>query len=468
MLNRRDFSFSLGASAGMAALAAIEKSPTANPKIPTDLRPMDRSDPVERVALPYTPRSVFLPYHNRSKRFAVIVAHRRCGKTVAEVNECIKICLSVKRTFPPPQVAFVSPTFGQGKRNAWLYAKHYTRAIPGMKFLEAETTLVFPHEGRLILIGSDNYDSLRGVYLDHAALDEYAIQDPRVWGEVIRASLSEYAGSATFIGSAKGRNHFYDIIQEHKDDPDWLMMTLKASQTGILSDEELELARRAITPEEYAQEYECNFDAAVRGTFYGQDVERAENEKRITSVSYDTAAPVYAAMDLGIGGATAIWIYQLIGNEVHFLKFVQDKDQKLSYYVDWIMNLPYQIQTLYLPHDAEQREYQTGLTRTQFLEQRGLRCFVLPKASEDGGISAVRVAFSRFWFDKTQCHYGIECLRMFRRAWDAKKKVFSDNPFNDWSTHGADAMRYVVQSTPYARNISDWSIPIRRNLRVVA
>jgi len=467
MVDRRNFTLA-GAAAAALAFDRINRSEAANPRIPLDLRPTDRSDPVERIALPYNPRSVFLPYHNRTQRFAAIVAHRRCGKTVAEVNECIKVLTSVQRSFPPPQVAYISPTFSQGKRNAWMYAKHYTRKIPGMRFLEAETTLVFPHEGRLILAGSDNYDGLRGVYLDHASLDEFAIQDPRVWGEVVRASLSEYAGSATFIGSAKGRNHFYDIVIDHEDDPDWLIMVLKASETGILSEKELDLARRTMTPEEYAQEYECNFDAAVRGTFYGEDVERAEREKRITSVSYDTNAPVFAAMDLGIGGASAIWIFQLIGNEIHLLKFFQDTGHKLAVYADWMMKLPYTIQTLYLPHDAEQRELQTGLTRTQFMENRGFSVHVLPKVNEAGGISATRVAFTRMWFDKSNCHDGVDCLRMFRRAYDAKKKVFSDTPLSDWAAHGADALRYVVQSTPYATPKSDWSIPIRRNLRVVA
>jgi len=349
-----------------------------------------------------------------------------------------------------------------------MYAKHYTRNIPGMKFLEAETTLVFPNDARLILAGSDNYGGLRGVYLDHASLDEYAIQDPRIWTEVIRASLSEYAGSATFIGSAYGRNHFYDIINDFQDDPDWLIMKLKASQTGILTEQELALARKAMPSEEYDQEYECSFDAAVKGTFFGAEIERAENEQRITNVSYDMHAPVLAAMDLGIGGGAAVWIYQLVANNIHILKFVQDKDQALPYYVDWMQRLPYRVETLYLPHDAEQRDAQTGLTRTQFFQSRGFNCFVLPKVSVDGSIAAARVAFTRVWIDKNGCKDGIDCLRMFRRAWDPKRKVFSEGIFKDWASHGGDGFRYVIQSTPYGQSRNDWSTPIRRNLKVVA
>ena len=155
-----------------------------------------------------------------------------------------------------------------------------------------------------------------------------------------------------------------------------------------------------------------------------------------------------------------VWVYQLVGNEIHLLKFIQDKDLSLPFYADWMHGLPYKIDTLYLPHDAEQRELQTGLTRTQFLQNRGFSTFLLPKVSEHGGIAAARVAFTRVWIDKANCRDGIDCLRMYRRQWDPKRKVFSEAPHKDWASHGADGFRYVVQSTPYGQNQSDWSIPI--------
>src|SRR5204863_1551321 len=142
-----------------------------------------------KITIPYKPRDVFRTFHRRPQRFALTVAHRRAGKTVAAVNDDIKKILSVQRTFPPPQIAFISPTFGQSKRNAWPYAKHYTSGIPGMRHMEGDLTLVFPNGGRYIFAGSDNYDSLRGLYLDHATLDEFGSQDPRVWGEIIRPAL---------------------------------------------------------------------------------------------------------------------------------------------------------------------------------------------------------------------------------------------------------------------------------------
>lgn len=397
-----------------------------------------------RVEIPYAPRGPFREYHNRKERFAITVAHRRAGKTVAEVNEDGKRVLTVQRRFPPPQVAFISPTYKQSKRNAWPYAKHYFAKIPNIQFSESELTATFPNGGRLIFAGSDNPDSLRGMYLDHASLDEYGDQDPRIWGEVIRPALSDYGGSATFIGSAKGRNHFYRLLKDHENDADFFVRILKASQTGLISERELELARKTMTTEEYAQEYECSFDAAVKGAYYGRDVEQAENDKRITNVPHDRAADTFAAWDLGIGDAMSIWVFQIVGKEWHFIHHYENSGFGLDHYVEWIKALPYVIHKHYLPHDAEARELQTGKSRIEFLKGRGLNCQIVPRHEVDDGINAVRMTFNRVWLDKTNCARGIDCLRMYRSEFDEKNQVLKSRPLHDWASHSADAFRYAV------------------------
>jgi hypothetical protein len=378
------------------------------------------------------------------QRFAINVAHRRAGKTVAEVNDGGRKILTNKRLFPPPQAAFISPTFSQGKRNAWPYAKHYFRTIPGMRILEGDLTLVFPNGGRYIFAGSDNFDSLRGMYLDHASLDEYGSQDPRVWGEVVRPALSDYAGTATFIGSAKGRNHFYSLLQAHRDDPDWYISILKASETGILSKAELEAAAATMTPEQYQQEYECSFDAAVTGTFYGKDIELAEKEGRITSVPHDRAADVYAAWDLGIGNSMAVWIFQIVGKEYHFINYINETGKDLPWFMDWVKELPYKVNLNILPHDAKARELQTGKTRQQFFETHNMPYVTLERDLIADGIHACRLVFNRCWFDRFKCAGGIDALRMYRTQFDAKHNVFSEKPLHDWSSDGSDAFRTAI------------------------
>lgn len=405
-----------------------------------------------RVGIPYEPRSQFKDYHERSQRFAITVAHRRAGKTVAEVNEGGKIALTVARQFPPPQVAFISPTYKQSKRNAWPYARHYFGGIPGTEFKESELTVIFPNRARYIFAGSDNPDSLRGLYLDHASLDEYGDQDPRTWGEVVRPALSDYGGSATFIGSAKGRNHFYALLKEHEDDPDFLVTILKASKTGIISEEELKLAKRAMSREQYEQEYECSFDAAIRGAYYGKEVVLAEEEDRIGTVPYDRAANVFSAWDLGIGDAMAIWFGQIVSREWHWIGYYENSGFGLDHYVDYIKGLPFPVHEHFLPHDGEARELQTGKSRREYLEARGLNCTIVPRHNVDDGISAVRMRFNRMWFDKKACARGLDCLRMYRSEFDETLQTLRPKPLHDWASHGADAFRTGVMGADDSRS----------------
>ena len=396
------------------------------------------------IVIPYKPRAPFVPYHERQQRFAIIVAHRRAGKTVAEVNECIRKCLSVERQFPPPQVAFVSPTYSMAKRNAWEYVRYYASPIPGVKFLESELTAIFPNGAKLMLVGSDRPDRLRGIYLDHAALDEFGDQVPRVWGEIIRPALSDYAGSATFIGTPKGRNHFYRLLKVHENDPDWYVSILRASQTGIIPPEELEHARRTMTPEQYAQEYECSFDAEIRGAFYADLILKAEQEGRITNVPHDPAANVFAAWDLGIDDATAIWVGQFVGKEIHWIDYIEDTGHGIDYYLDVLSTKPYPVHAHILPHDAQARELSTGVARTEVFRFRGQRFYIAPRLPIADGINAVRIAFNRFWFDKNKCERGLDALRMYRVEWDDNKQTPRSRPVHDWTSHAADAMRYAI------------------------
>jgi hypothetical protein len=431
-----------------------------------DLRPAKLALGEQRVTIPYKPRGVFKAYHKREQRFALTVAHRRCGKTVAEVNEGGRRVLMNPREFPPPQVAFISPTFGQSKRNAWPYARHYFSHIPGIKFSEAELIVTFPNKGKFYFAGSDNPDALRGLYLDHASLDEYGDQDPRVWGEVVRPQLSDYGGTATFIGSARGRNHFFELMTQHQDDEDWLIQILKASETGLISDKELALARSAMTEDEYAQEYECSFDAAIKGSYYGGLIEAAESEGRIGHVVYyDESAPVYSCWDLGIGDHTAIWTFQVIGPEYHWLSYYENTGENLGHYCDYLDTLPYKIVEDFVPHDAEARELQTGYSRTQFLRNRKRNPTVVPRHNPDDGIMAVRKQFNGFYFNKEFTRHGVDCIRMYRARFDEKNKVGNRKPLHDWSSHAADAMRCGIMGIGMGLTASDWAKPLHRNIQ---
>lgn len=399
-----------------------------------------------KLNLHFIARDQFLPYLNREQRWAAVVAHRRAGKTVACIMDLIRH--AIEHQGREPRFAYIAPTFSQAKDVAWSYLKEYTAAIPGIDKSESELSVVFPHnKARIRLYGAENYDRIRGIYLDGAVIDEAGDIDPRAWPEVIRPSLADRKGWATFIGTPKGRNSFYEIVLRAEADSGWYHERLRASETKLVDDEELLDARKILTPEQYAQEFECSFDAAVIGAYYGKEVAEAEADKRITKVPYDKAADVYCAWDLGIGDAMALWFYQIIGREWHFINYYENNGFGLDHYVDYVKALPYKVHHHKLPHDAEARELQTGKSRIEYLEGRQLKCEIVPLHKVDDRINAVRMGFNRFWFDKDNCAHGIDCLRMYRAGFDDKNKVLRAVPMHDWSSHGADAFGIGIMGT---------------------
>lgn len=396
-----------------------------------------------KVNLHIKARDQFLPYLNRPERWACVVAHRRAGKTVACIQDIVK--KTIEHNGREPRFAYIAPTYTQAKDVAWSYLKEFTAAIPGIEKSESELSVTLPHnKARIRLYGAENYDRLRGLYLDGAIIDEAGDQDPRAWSEVIRPALSDRKGWATFIGTPKGRNEFYNKFLESQKSDDWFSVRLRASETGIIDANELADAKRSMTPEAYEQEYECSFEAAVKGAYYAKEITRAETDGRITSVPHDKAAQVFAAWDLGIGDSTAIWVGQFVGQEIHMLHYYENSGEALDHYVDHVKSLPYRIDEHILPHDAEAKELQTGKSRIQFLRQLGLQCRSLKAHGVDDGINAVRTNLNKVWFDQNQCERGIDCLRMYRAEFNEKLQTLKPRPLHDWSSHGADAFRYWI------------------------
>ena len=398
---------------------------------------------VKRVILPYAPRGVFQAYHHRTERWSAIVAHRRCGKTVACINDVIRRAIECPREHS--RYAYVAPYLSQAKEVAWDYLKRFAQPLLADKN-ESELWVSLINGARIRVHGADNPDRLRGAYLDGVVLDEYADMRPSVWGEVIRPMLADRQGWATFIGTPKGRNEFYRVCERSKTDPQWYSLVLRASETGLLAQRELDDARHDMTPEQYAQEFECSFDAAILGAYYGGHVAEAERAGRITQIDVDPALPVHTAWDLGIGDSTAIWCFQIAPDGLRVVDYIEDHGQALPHYAGVLRAKGYTGGIDFVPHDARAREIGTGRTRVETLTQLGRKPHVVPAHTVDDGINALRVSFSRIWFDATRCAEGLEALRQYRADYDERLKAFKPTPRHDWSSHGADAARYMAMA----------------------
>jgi phage terminase large subunit len=397
--------------------------------------------------IPYKPRAVFIPFHKRTQRFAVGVAHRRCGKTVASVNGMLRqaICSS-KENY---RAAYIAPLLNQAKDTAWTYLKRYSEPLLARAPNESELWIELLNGARIRIYGADNPDRLRGGYFDDVILDEYADMAPTMWGEIIRPMLADRQGTATFIGTPKGRNGFWQIYQTALNDPDWFTFMLRASETGILPQSELDASRKDMTAEQYEQEFECSFEAAILGAYYGKEMQQAELEKRITNVAREPSLPVHTAWDLGIGDSTAIWAFQVLANEIRVLGAYENHSQPLSHYVAECEAREWKGGHDFVPQDAKVRSLDTGRTRVETLAKLGRKPELVPAHSFEDGINAARLTFPRIWFDKDSCANGLEALRQYRVDWDEKTRSFKNTPKHDWTSHAADAFRYLCMAWRY-------------------
>ena len=413
------------------------------------------------IELEYAPRDVFLDFHDRTQRWAVVVAHRRCGKTVSCINDLIFRALTEDKE--NARYAYIAPYYGQAKTIAWDYLQRYAKPVTA-KANQSEMWVELINGARIRLFGADNPDSLRGLYLDGIICDEYADMKPSIWGAVLRPLLADRQGWAVFIGTPKGHNSFWDIYNQATKSDAWYVKTLRASQTNLLPSEELDDAFNAMTEDQYMQEFECSFEAAILGAYYGKEMRVLTDQGRITDVEYDPMFPVHTAWDLGYSDDTAIWWYQVIHGEIRVLEYHSSNGQPVAYYTGLIQSKNYKYGTHWLPHDARAKTLASG--GKSVIEQISNKIPVeslkiVPSLSLQDGIQATRLALNRCWFDIDKTEDGIECLRQYQREYDEDKKVFRDRPRHDWTSHGADAFRMLA----IAWKEEDKSIPKDHSVR---
>jgi len=410
----------------------------------------------EVIEIPYKPREHQLKVHELldGKRFAVVVAHRRFGKTVAALNHLIReAVLNEKET---PRYAYIAPTYGQAKRVAWDYLVKYTTPLGGTNNI---SELRVDFWGRRIqLYGSDNPDSLRGQFFDGVIIDEVGDQNPKIWTDIVRPALTDRKGWCLFIGTPKGHNHFKELRDRAEKEEGWGLLEFKASETGVVDETELKAAKNEMGEDKYRQEFECSFDAAVEGSYYGTMLNELEEKKHMQEIPREELSRTFTAWDLGMGDSTSIWVAQLVGSEIRLIDYYENHGVGLDHYVKWIKDNDYLKAQHILPHDVRVRELGTGKSRMEMLEEAGLEIKIAPRMGLDDGIQAVRRMLPRCWFNVPKVQIGLNCLRNYRRDYDEKRKIFYERPLHDWSSHGSDSFRYLAIGID--EGSSSWDKPI--------
>lgn len=397
------------------------------------------------VTIPYKPRPQQLAIHKSTKRFNLNICHRRFGKTVFEINKALKSAL--ENTQRNPRYAYIAPFFKQAKTIAWDYLKFFASPIPGVKFNESELRCDLPNGARIQLFGADNPDALRGIYLDGCVLDEYAQIRPSLLPEIIRPALSDRKGWLDVTGTPKGRNHFWELLEAVKDNDEWQVNIFRASETGIVDADELKAARDIMNADQYEQEFECSFTAAVQGAYFADQLREATEQGRILNIPIEPSIPVNTFWDLGRNDTTAIWFHQRVGLENRFIDFYENNGESLHHYAKVLRDKGYLYGEHYLPHDVVITELTTNKSRRETLEESGVRpLIVVPRVREKGeGIEMARRVIPSCWFDEKRCHEGLRALENYRKEWDDKKQVFRERPLHDWASNPADAFMQFAQ-----------------------
>jgi hypothetical protein len=348
-----------------------------------------------------------------------------------------------------PLFGYVAPYRSQAKSVAWDYLKYFSRPI-AKSTNEADLIIELLNGAKIRLFGADNADAMRGLGFDGLYLDEYGDFKPSVWGNVVRPALSDKQGWCVFGGTPKGKNQFWDIYETSRKLPnEWFTLSLPASKSKLLPDTELDAAKAQLAKDQYLQEYECSFEAAIIGAIYGDEMREVTEQGRITKVENQIEVKTHTAWDLGRTDDTAIWWYQVIRGEIHIVDFFSLSGGTIEEFVSKIKEKPYNYGKHYLPHDARARTLASG--GKSVIEQMAVglginNLAIVPSLTIQDGLQAVRMALPRCWFDAEKCADGIEALRQYQREYNEDTKAFRQSPKHDWTSHAADAMRMLAIS----------------------
>jgi phage terminase large subunit len=211
--------------------------------------------------------------------------------------------------------------------------------------------------------------------------------------------------------------------------------------------ETLELEKNSLRDrdiESYNTVWEGICRQSVDGAVFAREMQMADLEERITKVPYDPSKPVHAVFDLGWSDATAIWFVQWIGMETRLIRYHEDSQRTISEYLAKMQTYGYVYDTLWLPHDAENKTLAAaGRSIDQIVRAAGYKTKIIPRTPIPDSINAARTLFRNCWFDRENCADGLQCLRHYRFDVDPDTKAFSKNPVHDEYSHGADAFRML-------------------------
>ena len=411
------------------------------------------------VTIPYTARGAFVRFHQRTERDAVLVCHRRAGKTVCLVVELILRALSNKRKYPPPQYAFFYPTWKRAKDIAWPYLKHYTKCLPGVIVREGDLSVELWDGGpKITLYGAANSRGV-GIYLDGVVYDEVDEIPQMVISEVSPA-LSDHQGWSVYAGMLKGRYNLWKRYEKALEAPNHYTLLLRASESRILPKDELVYQRNVMGEAAFEMQYECNANAAIANAIYGKQMDDMRKEGRIGRQAIDPTVPLDFFFDIGHsmkGDDWTMWAVQLVGRDILFQAYYARTGEIPAHYAAKVQEIAdkagVHVGTVFLPHDGNVQD-RNGRTCKDDLEEAGVKRIKIVSRTPNlwDSINDLRALLPRVYINAEGCSEswmlgevempsGIDCLDFYTKKVDATTGLIMEVPVHNQYSHGADAAR---------------------------
>lgn len=393
-------------------------------------------------------------YLERGGKRAIEIAHRRWGKDDVILHRTAIAAHERVATY-----WHCLPEYEQARKAIWNAVNPHTgkrridEAFPAeLRETKDEQQMFirFKNGSTWQVIGSDRYNSLVGAGVAGVVFSEWALCNPSAWG-YIRPMMEENEGWAAFITTPRGRNHAKAMYDMAAKSDRWFAEISDIHATGALSQEQLDESLKEYTAlygedlgrAQFEQEYLCSFNAAILGAFYAREMVHVRAEQRIRPVVPVPGKPVHTAWDIGVRDDTSIWWFQVHGGKVYILDCYTASGAGVDHYAEICHAKPWPRGVDFVPHDAKVKEWGTGRTRVETMRQHGLNPQLVPMATKLDGINAVRRTLPNCIFDPRCEDVGIAALEQYRREWDDEKKTFRATEVHDWTSHLADAFRYL-------------------------
>lgn len=401
---------------------------------------------------------------------ALLVWPRRHGKDKTCFNALVK-----KATERVGNYYYIFPEYNQGRKALWdnidkdgFRTIHHApkQIVKSSNATEMKVELI---NGSIIqVVGAADIDRIVGTNPIGVVFSEYSLIDPMVWG-YIYPILAENGGFAWFNMTPRGKNHGLRLLESAQTNPEWYVSHLNAKQCGVFTEEELEKIRQEYYElygdyQLYEQEFMTSFEAPIQGAYFAVHMDRAKDDGRILKLPYDAMLPVNTYWDLGIDDSMSIWFAQMFNNEVRLIDYYENSGEGLLHYINELHSKGYMYQRHYAPHDIEVRELSTGVSRRETARKLGINFETVKRpARKEEGIDAIRNILSRCWFDKSKCEKGLDALNNYHKEFDEVRKVYKNQPYHDWSSHGVDAFQTLALSNPSGLPTPEPYKPIQRS-----